>query len=164
MSTLRLEDGVCPAQGYVETLLWNWEFSLDLFGPKPFIILCWHSVDLQGSVKAPVMWKKFAVSLIETRHLATMRHWRTVCWEVTLLPYQGSFLYGIHLVLSPAVSGWPCSGCSLGPKHSSCVSFLGYLSVTHPAVLLLAYLPIKLWAGTKSWSVLYPQHVTHCIL
>ena len=105
MSALRLEDGMCPAQGYVETLLWNWEFSLDLFGPKPFIILCWHSVNLQGSVKAPVMWKKFAVSLIETRHLATTRHWRTVCWEVTLLPYQGSFLYGIHLVLSPAVVG-----------------------------------------------------------
>lgn len=45
MLKLRLKDDMWPVQACVDTQVWNREFSLDLFGSNPFIILRWDSTN-----------------------------------------------------------------------------------------------------------------------
>lgn len=101
MSKLRLKDDMWPAQGWVGTQLWSWEFSFDLCGLKPFITLSWSLQILRG-LKASVVWGKFAVSLMEIKCFTNMRHCRTnYVGKVMFQPPQKPALYGAHLVLSP---------------------------------------------------------------
>lgn len=155
MSALRLEDCMRLVQSCAETLLWNWELSLYLFGPEPFIILSWHSVNLKGSVKAWVTWKKFAVSLIEIKHLAPWdigRQYieRSPFTHTKRLSFIGIPLFS-HLEALQWLLPWP---------KAFFLCLLPGLSLIHPSVILFLCLHIKLWAQTKSWSVQYPQHVT----
>lgn len=68
--------------------------------------------------------KKFAVSLIEIKHLAPMRHWKTVHWEITLHPHQASFAIGIPLFSHLEALQWLLPW----PKAFFLCLLLGYLS------------------------------------
>jgi len=154
---------MCPVQSCAETLLWNWELSLYLFGPEPFVILSWHSVNLQGSVKAPMMWKKFAESLIEIKHLA----WDIGRQYIERSPFTHPKL--LSFIGIPCSLTWKSfSGWSLGPKHSSCVSFLGYLSFilshlislsTHQTVSMDQVLVSAVSPAYDRWHAIFHRYI-----
>lgn len=101
-----------------------------------------------------MMWKKFAGSLIEIKHLAwdIGRQYteRSPFTHPKLLSFIGIPLFS-HLEAFQWLIPWP---------KAFFLCLLPGFSLIHPSVIWFLCLHIKLWAWTKSSSVQYPQHVT----